>query len=214
MLNDRIRSDEVARVADMLREALVAGVFRSGTRLHRQRLAEAVGTTVATVTAALRHLEHEGLVDFLHRRGAYVRAFSLSDVADLVAMRCLLEPYALQQAVPQLRADALYRAYMSIQEIQETEDWLSRERLADLFHLRIFVWAGRPRLLDIIATLRQESACLRAACEEMIAPRLPHAHYYDSLLKACAVGATETAMELLEQEIQQQMYARPMALRR
>jgi DNA-binding GntR family transcriptional regulator len=82
-----------------IREAIVEGRYRPGTRLIEQRLAADLNLSSRTpVREALRALEAEGLVVIELNRGAVVRPIALSDIDDLYELRARLESYAAYRA--------------------------------------------------------------------------------------------------------------------
>jgi DNA-binding GntR family transcriptional regulator len=82
-----------------IREAIVEGRYRPGTRLIEQRIAAELELSSRTpVREALRALAAEGLVVIEVNRGAFVRPIALSDVEDLYELRARLESYAAHRA--------------------------------------------------------------------------------------------------------------------
>jgi DNA-binding GntR family transcriptional regulator len=83
------------RVYAALRQLLRAGRIPPGQPLQEAALAEQLGVSRTPVREALRHLESDGLV-VPDGRGYTVPALTRRDVADIYALRFLIEPEALR----------------------------------------------------------------------------------------------------------------------
>jgi DNA-binding GntR family transcriptional regulator len=79
------------RVADALRDAILARRYRPGERLVEDRLSEELGVSRIPIREALRALAAEGLVRVEPRRGASVAEVSPQLAGDLVEVRATLE---------------------------------------------------------------------------------------------------------------------------
>jgi DNA-binding GntR family transcriptional regulator len=77
-------------VHERLRQAIVAGRFRSGERLNERTLAEMLGVSTTPVKDAIRMLESEGLVRTEARRGVFVE-FSARQALEMALGRAALE---------------------------------------------------------------------------------------------------------------------------
>jgi DNA-binding GntR family transcriptional regulator len=89
------------RVAQVLRQEIIAGRLRPGDRLREVDLAEQLGTSRAPVREALRQLEQEGLVVSYPYRGTEVLGVSVEEVHEvLIPIRLTLERFAIRHALP------------------------------------------------------------------------------------------------------------------
>ena len=86
------------RISDVLRGAILEGKLRPGEGLVEIELAEQAGVSKTPVREALRLLAHDGLVSVLARRGYVVKPLILEEVAEIYALRSLLEPRIAAQA--------------------------------------------------------------------------------------------------------------------
>src|SRR3954454_18433800 len=73
-----------------LRDAIVAGKFSDGERLHERELAREMGVSTTPLKEALRQLESEGLVRTEARRGIYV-TFGAKQAEEMSLARAALE---------------------------------------------------------------------------------------------------------------------------
>lgn len=86
-LGDKTQSQSV-RVR--LRDLLVSGAFRPGSKLRASALAEQLGVSRTPIANALAVLASEGLVNYSTNRGYTAVEFKLSDVLDALETRALL----------------------------------------------------------------------------------------------------------------------------
>jgi DNA-binding GntR family transcriptional regulator len=92
------RSVFSGQIADSLREAIIGGTLEAGTRLVELQLAEQMEVSRGPVRSALNALEGEGLVRTLPNGRMVVEGFGPEDVADLFAVRLLIESTAIRWA--------------------------------------------------------------------------------------------------------------------
>ena len=85
-------------IAHVLRKAILAGILNPGQQLRERRLAEELQVSRTPIREALFTLHGEGLVDLAPRRCARVRAVTQSDIAQIYALRKLLEAHSARAA--------------------------------------------------------------------------------------------------------------------
>jgi len=137
-----------------LRADISSGKLAPGAVLRQAELAEQFGTSRIPVREALNSLQAEGLVQIEPNRGAYVTTLGADELHELFDLRVLLETDVLRRAVP-LHTERTLRRLESVQhELDgETEplEWL---RLDRAFHDGLYAPSGRPRSLQMVASLR------------------------------------------------------------
>lgn len=103
-----------------LRNAILDGTFSPGSQLREVHIATELGISRAPLREALHRLEQEGLVVRIPFRGAYVAEVSQRVATEIAALRAVLEPYAVECALPQFLADD------GLAELTEAVDALSQ----------------------------------------------------------------------------------------
>jgi DNA-binding GntR family transcriptional regulator len=91
----------------VLRERIRTGELEPGTRLPLKDLTSELGMSPTPIREALRLLQADGLVIFRPHQGILVADRSPQELLEIVRLRCLLEPLALELAVPRLSAREL-----------------------------------------------------------------------------------------------------------
>ena len=145
-------------VLETLREAILDGIVPPGARLRQEDLAAASQTSRIPVREALRVLEYEGLARSEPHRGFTVTSLDADQIEEIYELRSVLESHAVRVAIPLLTQpdlDELQRLYDEMEADDAADEKLAhRER----FYLRLYGVTARPRLVGLIARLRQEVA--------------------------------------------------------
>lgn len=88
------------RAADLIREAIIVGELKPGTRLVESEISEQLGISRGPIREAIRELEQEGLVRSFPNRGAVVVASSEVEVHELlIPIRLVIESFAVTRAI-------------------------------------------------------------------------------------------------------------------
>ncbi|MGH8371576.1 MAG: GntR family transcriptional regulator [Gammaproteobacteria bacterium] len=85
-------------LAARLHELIAVGELADGTRINEVHLSRELGVSRTPLREALINLVAEGVVESKPRRGFFVAPFDAAEIADLYAMRTLLDPEALAMA--------------------------------------------------------------------------------------------------------------------
>lgn len=175
-------------VLGSLREGIITGALPPGSRLRQERLASQFGTSRIPVRESLRALEQEGLVTSLPYRGFTVTELDADDIEEVYELRILLESHAVRLAVPLMTDEDL----TTLEELYEAMVQASpgEEQLAapERFYIRLYSMAGRPRLVSLIARLRQEVARALRWPTLQHAPE-HHQHFFEAIKAGDQEGA-------------------------
>jgi DNA-binding GntR family transcriptional regulator len=143
-------------VLDRLRELLLNGVLRPGTRIDQAELAVSFGVSTVPVREALLRLQSAGLVEVVPHRGVFVSEVSVEELLDIYTTRELLEEQAARLAIPNLTAadvatlGSLAKAMQGAAGKGQLDELLSLNRE---FHFTIYRAAKRRHLLQLIDQL-------------------------------------------------------------
>lgn len=189
-------------VLGVLRRAILNGELTSGSRLVQAELAAMLDVSTTPVREALRDLATEGLVHFDPHRGAIVAELSSDDVHDIYAIRMVLEPVAMRQAVPNL-SDALIARLRKLHESMEADpqsvDWVDRNRV---FHMAVYETSASPRLAAIIRNLQDASVMyIGASLQNQPSLREDANHDHAAILDALESRDVEAAVQALEDHL-------------
>lgn len=104
MLNFDIQSHRPLReiVYEELRNLILTGKIKPGTRMMEIELAEDMGVSRTPIREAIRKLEKEGLVVIEPRKGAYASEVSVKDMVDILEVRANMEGFAAYLAAERM----------------------------------------------------------------------------------------------------------------
>lgn len=153
----RVLTDDVV---DSIRNAILSGKIRPGSRLIEEDLAASLQVSRGPVRQAIFRLQQEGLVVHEPHRGATVGQISEEDVAEIYSLRLALERLAIEQASRKAGAVELDEMAALLRRFQATpRTEVTRRLVAELdieFHDAIFRAAGSRRLYRAWETLRSQ----------------------------------------------------------
>jgi len=89
---------QAVRVQLRLREMILAGELKAGSRITELAMVEILGVSRTPIRAALIRLEQEGLLQQMRSGGFAIRQFSEADVADAIELRGTVEGLAARLA--------------------------------------------------------------------------------------------------------------------
>ncbi|GAA5162520.1 GntR family transcriptional regulator [Ornithinimicrobium tianjinense] len=160
-------------VRSALRQQIVDGHLRPGTRLVEETIGSALGFSRNTVREALALLAAERLVVRETHRGVVVATLSSEDVRDLYAARRVIEPAALRRG-PGLDVAALEGLREAVtlgQDAARGEDVQGMVSANQLFHRRVSALSGSSRVQELMEDMLAE---MRLVFDVMTADRTFH----------------------------------------
>lgn len=179
-------------VLTSMRDAILSGELAPGTKLRQEKLAERFGTSRIPVREALRALEYEGLVRSAPYRGFTVTELDADDIEEVYDLRILLEGHAVRLAVPLITDDDLRMLEELYREMSDAPAGDAQLAARERFYIRLYSLTGRPRLVGLIARLRQEVA------RSLRWPTLQHApSHHEAFFEAIRAGDAERAVSQL-----------------
>ena len=143
-----VMSTSADRAARVVREKVVEGDLRSGTRLPEERLSAALGVSRNTLREALSQLVAERILVREPHRGVIVATPGIADVEDVYRVRLLVEPAALAHGDGHspARVAAVVAAVTEGQEAGARGDWDAVASANQHFHRAVVSLAGSTRL--------------------------------------------------------------------
>jgi len=175
-----------------MREAILTAALPPGMRLRQEKLAEMFGTSRIPVREALRALEYEGLVHSAPYRGFTVTQLDADDIEEVYDLRIVLEGHAVRLAVPLMTDEDLQVLETMYSEMVDAESGDAKLAARERFYIKLYSMTGRPRLVNLIARLRQEIA------RSLRWPTLQHApEHHEAFFDAIRAGDAERAVSQL-----------------
>jgi DNA-binding GntR family transcriptional regulator len=176
------RTTTVDTLADALRERIMGGELEPGARLIERDVVERYDVGRGTVRAALRRLEHEGLVTVETHRGAFVRQLDKQGLRDLFELRTALELESAHRALelnggrlPPSVHDAVDRLGAVCE--RKRPSWTRISEAHHDLHESIVRAAASPRIESAYRQLSQELDLFLMALRPVWTPREMAAHH-------------------------------------
>lgn len=107
------------RIAETVRDMIVAGELNPGDRIVESRLARQIGVGQPTVREALVQLEHQGLVSRIANQGCVVTRLTRHEIGQMLRVRAELESLAVELAV-ECAAEAEVRKLFDLTVLMQT----------------------------------------------------------------------------------------------
>jgi DNA-binding GntR family transcriptional regulator len=140
-------------VSSSLRRSILAGELEVGTRLGLAELASAFDVSTTPVREALRELSFDGLVTLDSYRGGVVTAITRSEAEEIIRIRQVLEPLAIEEAIADMTPEILSDAEKILDVMASSDEWDTWILGNRAFHQKIYEAASSPRLVSLIKTL-------------------------------------------------------------
>jgi DNA-binding GntR family transcriptional regulator len=154
------RIDPLDEVVELLQEDIVLGRLAPGARLIEEELADRLKTKRHVLRQAFVELERYGLIERKRNRGATVRQLTPADVAQIYAVREILERAAAAQ-IPLPTSPSDMRSIEAAQARHdaaiEAGDAKAVFRANFDFHMSLFVACGNPYLAEAIDDFRRKT---------------------------------------------------------
>jgi len=188
-------------VRHSLRAAIVTGELETGRVYSAPVLAATFGVSATPVREAMLDLIKEGLVERLPNKGYRVVEISEQDLDDITALRRLVEPAGMRDAVPHVPESEFGRLRGLAQLVIEAasqEDLVAYVDHDREFHLAILGYCGNRRLVELVAELRARTRLyglpVLAAHHDLAATAAEHVQLMD-LIERRDAPAVEALMQ-------------------
>lgn len=197
------RSTTALEVARVLRERILGGQYVEDQFIRQELIAQELGVSRIPVREALALLEAEGLVIREKFRGAVVPKLSREEIAEIYALRGMLEPYLLAEAIDKITPAIIDQLIDIVERSHRAVDKTEWAGLNMEFHRALYEAADRPLALQMLDRLlvradrylKMQRFLSTQSQEESDAEHL-------RILECIKAGDKEGALESLRQHIQ------------
>ncbi|WP_051904252.1 GntR family transcriptional regulator [Neorhizobium vignae] len=191
------KNTQAVLVAQEIRTLILNGVFTPGQPLRQDALCERLNVSRTPLRHALQSLAEDGLVEVAGFKGARVAILDQGMVDDLFQMRMLLEPLALQSALPRLTKVDFAKAEMVLDAAEAEQEPSRLSQLNWDFHRALYGPSNRETLMRTIQQINTASAFAEVIANSIGARRSDSADEHRRLLEACRAGDQASASSLL-----------------
>lgn len=195
------------RAFRQMRQAILSGGLKPGTRLIEQELSERMGISRLPIREALASLEREGLVTVEPYKGAFVKPFSEEEINELYSIRSLLEVHALQLAMSRDPAGLEKNLRDIVRKMQEADnasganivflDFLFHKTISLLSSNQILyqLWDGLASRIQMHLNLEMEKRTQTSDISSMI-------RNHSELCDLVAARRTDDALNWLKRHLE------------
>jgi DNA-binding GntR family transcriptional regulator len=194
-------------VAERLRAEIVAGNLPAGSKLRQVEIARRFGVSTTPVREALAALQREGLVRLHPQRGAVVFLPTVEDLREHYEIRAALEAVAAARTAERFEQEWAVGLEALLDEMSTGPPADRYIALNQQFHTELYEYSARPRLVEMIAALRDASSAylhIYRAAADFPVKRLDAEHR--RILAACvahdADGAAAATREHLQNTVE------------
>lgn len=194
-------------VACLLREAIVSAKLAPGQHLRQEEISQQLGLSWTPVREAFRQLEAEGWLVIEQHRGAVVAPLLLQDFEDIYLLRLANEPLAAGLSAERvsdetLRAVGRQDARMQQLDLGRSADWVRFLRLERELHATLYRAADRPRLFDLVMSLRHAAERYLRSSFSIADEPLHHQRVHTDLLAACGARDSAAAQDIMRRALE------------
>lgn len=182
-----------------LKRMIAEGQLEPGQRIFQEKLASDMGVSRTPLVSALKRLTQERLVEWVSRRGIYVKQFSLKEVAQLFEVREGLEPIAARLAATRIspgevrQFKRLFDGFSTKPSPADVRRYLKSDRR---FHWRLVELTENPHLAAAMESVNMMISAYQVGVPRSLAESLPE---HRAILEALGRGdpdASEAAMRV------------------
>ncbi|HEX3930526.1 MAG TPA: GntR family transcriptional regulator [Nocardioides sp.] len=144
------------QVAARIREEILSGALRPGTRMVQSDWAARLGTSRMPVRDALLRLQSEGLITAFENGIAHVADLSEEDIVDAYTLSSMAAGIAAQRAAERMapeRVDHLAALHQEFAAAVERDDVDAATLANNAFHRLLTVESRSPRLIGMMRVL-------------------------------------------------------------
>lgn len=186
---------------DILLNRIITIQYEPGTVLNEQGLVSDLNISRTPIHAACIQLQHDGLIEFIAKKGIRVTDIDADFIRDIHDMRAMIEPYALEKYGCSIPKEQLLR-YLR----QFADPATTKEALFDLdldLHTQLVHQTGNRLLCSYFDTLRHHIArianiCGRRSTNRLAASNKEHESLLIPLINDDIPGAVEALRKHLK----------------
>jgi DNA-binding GntR family transcriptional regulator len=192
------------RIADLLRESILAAELKPGDPIVESTLAASLGVSRAPLREALQILNTEGLVEVVPYHKTTVRRLLRKDIEELYSLRSVLETFAITRMIQQQNDEAAAQLRQICQQMIAAANQQQIERVSSLDHqfhdavirasqhdLLVTTWSNVSQRVRQVLALRDMQ---RGDVHQMVRSHMP-------IVEAIEAHDTELAVQLMDAHI-------------
>ncbi|MGB9881137.1 MAG: GntR family transcriptional regulator, partial [Anaerolineae bacterium] len=193
---------KVDMVHSILRENIIVGNLKPGSRLLQKEIANELGVSEIPVREALRRLQAEGLVTIIPHCGAEVTRPDPNEYREVLTIRAVLEGFAARMAIPHLTPADIEKLHRIVEEMRlaiESKDYETYSKLNKEFHSTMYAACKTRKLQEFITEIWERWGRSQGVFQLSPDRAKPSLEEHEAILKAIEAKDGD-AVELLVRE--------------
>lgn len=190
-----------SQVYETLKESIVKGDIKPGTRLTEKTIVEELGVSSTPVREAFRRLNSDGLIEMIPYKGVKVKSIDVAYLVEVYSCRAMFEKHSIKLAIenytPKLVEDL--RRILELSRIAKTQTEYVEYNTQ--FHNRILEQANNSRLEEFFKQLEDVILHnrLHSSYSEERKKKINEEH--EEIINAIAQRDSESAETYMEKHI-------------
>ncbi len=183
-----------------LRESIIRGELKPGTKLTEPELATRLGISRTPIRESFRQLESEGFLTVIPRKGAVVSNITRKDIEDFFELKSLLEGYAARVAAEKMTekdVDKLIQLNKELADCAENNNYERFFTKNEEFHNYFLTLCGNEKLVEIRDTMVKRFLGFRMAALSMPGRLMESVKQHEQAIKAFKKGDGRLAEAVL-----------------
>jgi DNA-binding GntR family transcriptional regulator len=187
------------KIYTRLKRMIAEGQLGPGQRILQEKLAREMGVSRTPLVNALKRLAQERLVEWVSRRGIYIKQFSLKEMAQLFEVREGLEPIAARLAATRISPTEvrefkrIFDGFSTKPSPAEVQRYLKCDRQ---FHWRLVELTENPHLAAAMESVNMMISAYQIGIPRSLAESLPEHRAILEALRRRDPEASESAMRV------------------
>ena len=183
-----------------LRERIIRGELKPGTKLTEPELATRLGISRTPIRESFRQLESEGFLTVIPRKGAVVSNITRKDIEDFFELKSLLEGYAARIAAEKMTekdVDKLIQINKELADCAENNNYERFFTKNEEFHNYFLTLCGNEKLVEIRDTMVKRFLGFRMAALSLPGRLMESVKQHEQAIKAFKKGDGRLAEAVL-----------------
>lgn len=158
-MSDGRDSTLVKTIYTRIKEDILAQRYQPGEPLVEERLGELLHVSRTPLRAALNTLNHQGLVQIIPKKGAFVRVLRPNDIREIYEVREALEGFAIGEVAGRLASKELRFLVGQVRKLKRRQKDLGYKDLRDAWeNLRVIITESlnNDRIRAILNMMRDQ----------------------------------------------------------
>ena len=157
-----------------IKNKIVNCVFPPGTLLNEKELAGDLSISRTPIREALNHLNEEGLIRIMPKKGILVSNITIDDMSQIYQVRLELEPFVVRIAGPHLNSEVLLDFRERFVAEVDQSDTMQQLETDTSFHRYLANNCGNKYLLQLVNKVLDENKRVVITASNTV--RIHHSH--------------------------------------